>query len=158
VINRGHVLVINCGSSSIKFSVIDHETSSHLIRGSVERIGHENSCLKCTAANGMGSQLLGAVDHDGALRSIIAILNERTRLQGKLLAVGHRVVHGGEIFSASRQIDDEVLSAIESCNHLAPLHNPANVLGIRTAQRLFPGLPQVAVFDTAFHQTLPQRA
>jgi len=67
-------------------------------------------------------------------------------------------VHGGETFSASRQIDDEVLSAIESCNHLAPLHNPANVLGIRTAQRLFPGLPQVAVFDTAFHQTLPQRA
>ena len=96
MIKSDNVLVINCGSSSIKFSVVDHETSSHLIRGSVERIGQENSCLKCTAANGMGSQLLGAVDHDGALRSIIAILNERTGLQGKLLAVVHRVVHGGE--------------------------------------------------------------
>jgi acetate kinase len=158
VIKSGNVLVINCGSSSIKFSVIDHETSTHEIRGSVERIGEEESQLKYTAAHGMGSKSLGAVDHEKALQSIATVLKENTGLQKELLAVGHRVVHGGERFSASSQIDDRVLSVIESCNHLAPLHNPANVSGIRTAQRLFPGLPQVAVFDTAFHQTLPQRA
>ena len=154
----GNVLVINCGSSSIKFSVIDHETSSHVVRGSVERIGEEDAQLKYTAAHGTGSQSLGAVDHEKALQSIAAVLKENAGLQKELLAVGHRVVHGGESFSASSQIDDHVLAAIENCNHLAPLHNPANVLGIRTAQRLFPGLPQVAVFDTAFHQTMPPRA
>lgn len=158
MIKSGNVLVINCGSSSIKFSVIDYETSSHLIRGNVERIGQENAQLKYTAVDGMNSQSLGTVDHEGALQSIATVLNGRNGLQKKLLAVGHRVVHGGETFSASSQIDDQVLTAIENCNHLAPLHNPANLLGIRTAQRLFPGLPQVAVFDTAFHQTLPQRA
>jgi acetate kinase len=157
-IKSGNVLVINCGSSSIKFSVVDHATSSHVIRGSVERIGQDNAQLKYTAAQGMNSQSLGAADHERALRSIGAILNETTGIQKELLAVGHRVVHGGETFAASSQIDEQVLSAIENCSHLAPLHNPANVMGIRTAQRLFPGLPQVAVFDTAFHQTLPQRA
>src|SRR5262245_9947215 len=154
----GNVLVINCGSSSIKFSVVHHETSTHVVRGSVERIGQENAQLKYTGTHGMNSQSLGDADHEQALRSIGAILNETTGLQKELLAVGHRVVHGGETFSASSKIDDQVLSTIESCNHLAPLHNPANILGIRTAQRLFPGLPQVAVFDTAFHQTLPPRA
>ena len=158
MIQSGKVLVINCGSSSIKFSVVEHETSTHVIRGSVERIGQENAQLKYTATHGIGSKSLGAVDHEGALQSIGAILNQTSGLKKDLQAVGHRVVHGGETFSSSSRIDDRVLSAIESCNHLAPLHNPANVLGIQTAQRLFPGLPQVAVFDTAFHQTLPQRA
>ena len=158
MIKSGSVLVINCGSSSIKFSAIDHETSSHVIRGSVERIGEENAQLKYTAPHGMSSQFLGAANHERALHSIASILRERNGLQKELLAVGHRVVHGGETFSASRRIDEQVLSAIENCNHLAPLHNPANIMGIRTAQRLFPGLPQVAVFDTAFHQTLPPRA
>ena len=158
MIKSDNVLVINCGSSSIKFSVVDHETSTHIVRGSVERIGEGNAELKYTGTRGMNSQSLGDADHERALRSIGAILNETTGLQKELLAVGHRVVHGGESFSASSQIDDHVLAAIENCNHLAPLHNPANILGIRTAQRLFPGLPQVAVFDTAFHQTLPPRA
>jgi acetate kinase len=121
-------------------------------------IGEENAQLKYTADHGMESRLLDAVDHEGALQSIAAVLKETPALKKDLRAVGHRVVHGGEHFSTSSRIDDRVLSAIESCNHLAPLHNPANVLGIRTAQRLFPGLPQVAVFDTAFHQTLPRRA
>src|SRR5262249_38364062 len=154
----GHVLVINCGSSSIKFSVVDHETSTHIVRGSVERIGEENAELKYAGTHGTNSQSLGDADHERALRSIGAILNETTGLQKALLAVGHRVVHGGETFSASTQIDDHVLAAIENCSHLPPPHNPANILGIRTAQRLFPGLPQVAVFDTPFHQTLPPRA
>src|SRR5262245_35843594 len=158
MIKSDNVLVINCGSSSIKFSVVDHETSTHIIRGSVERIGEANAELKYTGAHGTNSQSLGDADHERALRSIGAILNETTGLQKELLAVGHRVVHGGESFSASSQIDDHVLAAIENCNHLAPLHNPANILPIWTAQRLFPGLPQVAVFDTAFHQTLPPRA
>jgi acetate kinase len=113
----GNVLVINCGSSSIKFSAIDHETSTHAIRGSVERIGEEDAQLKYTAAHRTNSQLLGAADHERALRSVGAILNETTGLQKKLLAVGHRVVHGGESFSASSQIDDDVLAGIESCNH-----------------------------------------
>ena len=158
MIPGGNVLVLNCGSSSIKFSVVDHEKSSHLIRGSVERIGQENAQLKYATAHGIKSKSLGAADHERALQSIAAILNETTVLQKELGAVGHRVVHGGERFSASSQIDDRVLSVIEDCNHLAPLHNPANLLGIRTAKRLFPRLPQVAVFDTAFHQTLPQQA
>jgi acetate kinase len=158
VIKSGSVLVINCGSSSIKFSVVDHETSRHVIRGSVERIGQESAQLKYTTDQGTNSQLLGAADHERALQSVVAMLTEQTNLRKELLAVGHRVVHGGETFAASSLIDQQVLSAIENCNHLAPLHNPANLLGIRTAQRLFPELPQVAVFDTAFHQTLPQQA
>ncbi len=158
MIRSGNVLVINCGSSSIKFSVIDDETNTHVIRGSVERIGEENAQLKCTADVGMAAQMLGSVDHEGALQAIARVLDERPGLQKKLVAIGHRVVHGGEAFSESSQIDDQILTAIENCNHLAPLHNPANLSGIRTAQRLFPGLPQVAVFDTAFHQSLPQRA
>ena len=158
MIEDGSILVINCGSSSIKFSVIDHETSAHLIRGSVERIGEENGRLKWNAADRTGSQSLGAVNHQAALLSVAAILNDTTILQKKFIAIGHRVVHGGETFAAPSQVDDQVLSAIENCNPLAPLHNPANLLGIRTAQRLFPGLPQVAVFDTSFHQTLPKQA
>ena len=96
MIKSGSVLVINCGSSSIKFSVIDHETSTHVIHGGVERIGEENARLKYTAAQGMSSQFLGAVNHERALQSIASILREKDGLQKELLAVGHRVVHGGE--------------------------------------------------------------
>jgi acetate kinase len=135
--------------------VVDHETSTHVVRGSVERIGEENAQLKYTGTHGMNSHSLGDADHELALRSIGAILNETTGLQKELLAVGHRVVHGGESFSASNQIDDHVLAAFERCDHLAPLHNPANVLGIRTAQRLFQGLPQVAVFDPLSRHSAP---
>jgi acetate kinase len=158
VIKNSSVLVINCGSSSIKFSVIDYETSAHVIHGNVERVGQENGQLNWTAAHGNSARELGKVDHEAALQSIVAMLKQTAGRQKELVAIGHRVVHGGETFSASSQIDDQVLSAIENCSHLAPLHNPANLAGIRTAQRLFPGLPQVAVFDTAFHQTLPRRA
>lgn len=155
---NGRVLVINCGSSSIKFSVVDHETSTHTIRGIVERIGHDGARLKWWTAKSEGSQLLGEADHKGAMEAIAATLRQKIELVGELIAIGHRVVHGGEAFSASTRIDERVLSAIESCNHLAPLHNPANLLGIRSAQHFFPGLPHVAVFDTAFHHPLPRRA
>src|SRR5262245_18402612 len=106
----------------------------------------------------MRAQTLGVVDHAAALRAIAATLHELSELEKSLVAIGHRVVHGGETFSVSSRINDQVISAIENCNHLAPLHNPANLLGIRTAQQLFPELPQVAVFDTAFHQTWPPKA
>ena len=158
MITRGDVLVINCGSSSIKFSVVDHEAGIHRIKGIADRVGHGDAHLMWATAGGKNSRLLGAADHKGAMEAIAAVLGENAEMERNIVAIGHRVVHGGEAFSESSQIDDKVLSAIESCSHLAPLHNPANVLGIRTAQQLFPQLPHVAVFDTAFHHPLPRRA
>ena len=158
MISAGNVLVINCGSSSIKFSVVDHEAGIHRIKGMADRIGHDDAELAWAVAGAKGSRLLGRADHKSAMESIAAVLSETGELQENLVAIGHRVVHGGEAFSRSTRIDDKVLAAIESCSHLAPLHNPANVLGIRTAQHLFPRLPHVAVFDTAFHHQLPRRA
>ncbi len=158
MITTGSVLVINCGSSSIKFSVMDHNAGVHRIKGMADRIGNDDAHLIWATAAGKGSRLLGPADHKSAMESIAAVLRENIELEAGLVAIGHRVVHGGEAFSTSTRIDDEVLSAIESCSHLAPLHNPANVLGVRTAQQLFPKLPHVAVFDTAFHHPLPPRA
>lgn len=158
MITAGNVLVINCGSSSIKFSVVDHEAGVHRIKGMVDRIGHDDAELMWAAGGARKSRVLGAVDHKRAMEEIAAVLSENTELESNIVAIGHRVVHGGEAFSESTRIDDRVLSVIESCSHLAPLHNPANLLGIRTAQHLFPHLPHVAVFDTAFHHPLPQRA
>lgn len=155
---RGSILVINCGSSSIKFSVVRSETNVHIIKGIAERLGTAEASLKWTATGEEDSQSLGEADHRAAMEAIGAILNNQARLDASLVAVGHRVVHGGEAFSQSTRIDEQVLAAIESCNHLAPLHNPANVVGIRTAQHFFPNLPHVAVFDTAFHHALPERA
>ena len=158
MITSGSVLVINCGSSSIKFSVVDHEAGIHRIKGMADRIGHEDAELTWATASGKGSRRLAKADLKSAMESIAAALSETGELQENLVAIGHRVVHGGEAFSQPTLIDDKVLSAIENCSHLAPLHNPANVLGIRTAQHLFPLLPHVAVFDTAFHHPLPRRA
>ncbi len=155
---RGSILVINCGSSSIKFSVISSDTNVHIIKGIAERLGTAEASLKWTASGEEDLQSLGKVDHRAAMEAIGPILNNQARLDASLVAVGHRVVHGGEAFAESTRINDQVLAAIEGCNRLAPLHNPANVLGIRTAQHFFPDLPHVAVFDTAFHQALPQRA
>ncbi len=155
---RSCVLVINCGSSSIKFSLVHSETNAHIIKGIAERLGNGNAVLKWRTSAGDGSRPLGDADHKAVMESIGAVLNTTAALEAPLVAVGHRVVHGGEAFSQSTRIDEKVLAAIESCNHLAPLHNPANVLGIRTAQHFFPNIPHVAVFDTAFHHTLPERA
>src|SRR5262245_30503538 len=158
MIATGNVLVINCGSSSIKFSVVDHEAGIHRIKGTADRIGHDDAELTWAVADRKGSRRLGKANLKTAMESIGAVLSENVELERNVVAIGHRVVHGGEAFTQSTRIDDKVLSAIESCNHLAPLHNPANVLGIRTAQHLFPQLPHVAVFDTAFHHPLPRRA
>ncbi len=142
------VLVLNAGSSSLKFSLTDTTRDRHLVRGLVERIGEPDSRLKL----GDATYDVRARDHGEALGAVLGRLD----LEG-LEAVGHRVVHGGD-FTASSRITAEVLERLEAFVPLAPLHNPANIAGIRAALAALPDLPQVAVFDTAFHQTMPERA
>lgn len=153
-----HILVINCGSSSLKFALISGRTEARLITGLAERLGSPEATLSWKTPTQSGEQTIARAGHQRAMEQIMALLEAQQLLDEPLTAVGHRVVHGGEKFSASTIITAEVLAAIEACNSLAPLHNPANVLGIKTAQTLFPDTPQVAVFDTAFHQTLPSHA
>ncbi|WP_457631194.1 acetate/propionate family kinase [Oceanithermus sp.] len=142
------VLVLNAGSSSLKFSLTNTATRRHEIRGSVERIGLEGPVLKL----GGEETPVAAADHRAALVEVL-----RRIPREEVTAVGHRVVHGGG-FTASSLITEEVLERLEAYSHLAPLHNPANIAGIRAALSALPEVPQVAVFDTAFHQTMPERA
>ncbi len=152
------VLVLNCGSSSLKFAVLDAHSGEELISGIAECLGLDDARVKYKhLGNKEQLSLPKAAMHDAALNKVVALIND-TGLGKNLIAVGHRVVHGGEAFTQSVVIDDAVLSAIESVSHLAPLHNPANLLGIRAATEAFSHLPQVAVFDTAFHQTMPEHA
>jgi acetate kinase len=148
------VLVINCGSSSIKYALIPVDPDRPRLAGLAERLGSSDARLK--GSNSLGEpfeQPLGSADHAAALEAILE------RLEGRLpVAVGHRIVHGGEHFTRAALIDDAVVAAIERTSALAPLHNPANLAGVTATRRLFPDLPQVAVFDTAFHQSLPPRA
>ncbi|MCE8002801.1 acetate kinase [Halomonas daqingensis] len=148
------VLVINCGSSSIKYALVPKDPDRPRLSGLAERLGSSDARLKGTDSQGESfEQPLGAADHAVALEAILA------RLDGRLpVAVGHRIVHGGEHFTRAALIDDDVVAAIEHTAALAPLHNPANLEGVKATRRLFPDLPQVAVFDTAFHQSLPPRA
>ena len=152
-----HTLVINCGSSSLKFALINTQNQHATVTGLAEKLGLADACITFKQDGKKVSLTLAQGDHAGAMKAILSYLNER-ELTTSVSAVGHRVVHGGEAFKASTLIDDAVLAAIEDCAKLAPLHNPANLLGIRTAQACFPELPQVAVFDTAFHQTMPEHA
>ena len=147
------VLVINCGSSSLKFALFPAGDTTPLMSGLAECLGQEDARLTCKAEDGKVTLSLGGGDHAAALDALTKTLAERGWLKN-VTSVGHRVVHGGEKFQSSVLVTDEVLAAIESLNHLAPLHNPANVLGIRTAIAKLPKIPQVAVFDTAFHQTM----
>ncbi|WP_031224810.1 acetate kinase [Streptomyces roseochromogenus] len=156
------VLVLNSGSSSVKYQLLDMRDASRLAVGLVERIGEQTSRLKHTClTTGDTREHTGPIaDHDAALK---AVAEELTRdglgLESpELAAIGHRVVHGGLFFTEPTVIDDEVLAEIERLIPVAPLHNPANLTGIRTAQALRPDLPQVAVFDTAFHTTMPESA
>ena len=144
------VLVINSGSSSLKYQVRDVESHSVLTEGLIEKIGMGNG------GEGDG-EIEGPRDHAAALEQVDAAIHEVLG-DRKLDAVGHRVVHGGERFGEPVLIDNEITRAIERLNPLAPLHNPANVLGIRAIARKWPDMPQVAVFDTAFHRTLPEHA
>ncbi len=158
-----NILVINCGSSSLKFQLIDSESEQCIAKGLCERIGIDGSQISYTPAGGEKElKVTPMPDHTEAIRLVLeALTNEKTGVVKSLEeigAVGHRVVHGGEKFAQSVIIDDEVLAAIEACNDLAPLHNPANLIGIDACRKLMPGTPMVAVFDTAFHQTMPQEA
>lgn len=157
------VLVINCGSSSLKFQLIDSESESCLAKGLCERIGIEGSMITYAPEGGEKEKNVTPMpDHTEAIRLVLAALtNEKSGVVKNLNeigAVGHRVVHGGEKFAQSVIIDDQVMKAIQDCNDLAPLHNPANLIGINACKALMPDTPMVAVFDTAFHQTMPQEA
>lgn len=157
-----NVLVINCGSSSLKFQLINSETEGVLAKGLCERIGIDGRLTYQPAGGEKKTEELAMPTHTEAIQFVINALTDAERGVVKDLseigAVGHRVVHGGEKFANSVVITDEVKKAIEECNDLAPLHNPANLIGIRACQELMPGTPMVAVFDTAFHQTMPEKA
>lgn len=157
------VLVINCGSSSLKYQLIDSAAEEVLAKGLCERIGIEGSCVTHQKAGG-GKQKteVAMADHTDAVKVVIEKLTDaETGVISSLKeidAVGHRIVHGGESFKGSVVIDEEVICAITECNDLAPLHNPANLIGIHSCEKIMPGVPMVAVFDTAFHQTMPKKA
>lgn len=158
-----NILVINCGSSSLKFQLIDSETEKCIAKGICERIGIEGSQITYTPDGGEKEKTVTPMpDHTEAIRLVLeALTNEKTgvvKSLDEIGAVGHRIVHGGEKFAASTIITDEVMKAIEECNDLAPLHNPANLIGINACKKLMPTTPMVAVFDTAFHQTMPEEA
>lgn len=157
------ILVINCGSSSLKFQLIDAETEQMIAKGLCERIGIEGSQLVYQPAGGeKETTVTPMADHTKAIELVLkALANETTGVVKSLSeigAVGHRIVHGGEKFAQATLITDEVLDAIRKCNDLAPLHNPANLIGIDACRKLMPEVPMAAVFDTAFHQTMPQEA
>jgi len=151
------VLVLNCGSSSIKFAVIDPRIESTVMSGLVQCIGANDASLRYTVNNQTENCALPHIDYRGALQKILHLVNVQ-EFAKSILAVGHRVVHGGENFTRSTIINDEILTAIRACTPFAPLHNPANLIGIEEAQKFFNYYPQVAVFDTAFHQTMPKHA
>lgn len=157
------ILVINCGSSSLKFQLINSEDDSVLAKGLCERIGLEGSRIVYQPAGGEKIVTESEMpDHKKAVELVIlALTNDETGVVKDLKdigAVGHRVVHGGEKFASSVIINDEVIEAITECNDLAPLHNPANLIGIEACKAVMPDTPMVAVFDTAFHQTMPAKA
>ena len=157
------ILVLNCGSSSLKYQLIDMETESVMAKGLCERIGIEGSRLKHQPV-GKDDVIFNDYmeDHSVAVKMVLdALTNSEygvVKSMSEINAVGHRVVHGGEYFANSVVITPEVIEAIEKCCELAPLHNPANLIGIHACEKIMPGVPQVAVFDTAFHQTMPERA
>ncbi|MDR2043230.1 MAG: acetate kinase [Clostridium sp.] len=158
-----NILVINCGSSSIKFQLIRPESEQCVAKGLCERIGLDGSRLVYAPADGEKETVPAPMpDHTQAIRYVLeALMNPKTGVVKRLDeigAVGHRVVHGGEKFARSAVIGEEVLNAVEECGRLAPLHNPANLVGIHACRELMPDTPMVAVFDTAFHQTMPEEA
>ena len=157
-----NILVINCGSSSLKFQLSNSESEGVLAKGLCERIGIDGKLTYQPEGGEKTTSDKAMPTHTEAIQFVIdALTYEKTgvvKSLDEINAVGHRVVHGGEKFASSVVIDDEVLKAIEECNDLAPLHNPANLIGINACRELMPGVPMVAVFDTAFHQTMPSKA
>lgn len=156
------ILVVNCGSSSIKYQLLEMDTEEVLARGLLERIGLNDGCLKHTHGERTDVINRAIANHDEGMQMIVEALthgeDRPIRDVSEITAVGHRVVHGGEDFVESARITDEVISGIEKDADLAPLHNPPNLTGIRAAQKLLAGVPNVAVFDTSFHQSIPPHA
>ena len=158
-----NVLVINCGSSSLKYQLIETDSETVLAKGLCERIGIDGSAITHTPKGGdKVTTTVPMKDHTDAVKLVIEKLTDTNvgviKSLDEIDAVGHRVVHGGEKFASSVVINDEVMAAIAECNDLAPLHNPANIIGINACKEVMPGVPMVAVFDTAFHQTMPDKA
>ena len=159
------ILVLNSGSSSLKYQLIDSDTEEVLAKGLAERIGLADgggNVKQDTAANGKAEVEADIADHDDAMDHVFKLLTDpKVGAVGsvkEISAIGHRVVHGGEKFVQSTIVNDEILNEIDRLSELAPLHNPPNLMGIRACMRLMPGVPQVAVFDTAFHATMPDYA
>jgi len=152
------VLVLNCGSSSIKFAIIEPQSGNNFFSGLVQNIGAPGANIKYFYAKETKTRDLPKIDYHAALQVIVDLIHSFNDIAANIFAVGHRVVHGDEKFTESVIINDKVLQAIRESIHLAPLHNPANIMGIEAAIKAFPDLPQVAVFDTAFHQTMPEHA
>lgn len=157
------ILVLNCGSSSVKYKLIDTTSEQTLAEGGVEKIGLADGFLKFKKPTGEKEILtLGLVDHKGAVKAVLDLLtsadNGVIKSYDEIDAVGHRVVHGAEKFNKSMLITPEVIEQVKACYDLAPLHNPANITGIEAIEAIMPDVPQVGVFDTAFHQTMPAKA
>ena len=157
-----NVLVINCGSSSLKYQLIDSETEAVLAKGLCERIGIDGRLVYQKAGNDKEITEASMPTHKEAIQMVLeALTNDKTgaiKSLDEVNAIGHRIVHGGEKFASSAIITEEMIKTVEECNDLAPLHNPANLIGIRVCAELMPNVPQVGVFDTAFHQTMPAKA
>ena len=156
------VLVVNCGSSSLKYQLINMDNEEVMAKGLVEKIGLPDSQLT-HKWNGQKKEIKQSIpDHQVAVKLVLDILTDAEcgviKSMDAIDAVGHRVVHGGEEFAASTLITDEVMKALEKCSAMAPLHNPPNIIGINACKAIMPGVPQVGVFDTAFHQTMPEKA
>ena len=158
------ILVINAGSSSLKYQLIDSDSEQVLAKGLCERIGIDGSCIKYNSSKTgeKKEKQIDMPDHGVALKTVIGVLvspeDGAINSLSEIDAVGHRVVHGGEYFNSSVLVTDDVIAKIEECADLAPLHNPANLLGIRACKELMPETPQCVTFDTAFHQTMPEKA
>ncbi|MGR6873006.1 acetate/propionate family kinase [Pseudomonas sp. HK3] len=152
-----YTLVLNCGSSSLKFAVLQPQTGQCAIQGLAERLGSDQASVSYQLNDSKSHITLTNGDHQSAISAVIELLKQNALLDS-ITGVGHRVVHGGEAFSESLLITADNLKQLETLSHLAPLHNPVNLLGIKAINALLPELPQVAVFDTAFHQTLPEAA
>ena len=157
-----NILVINCGSSSLKYQLIDSETEKVLAKGLCERIGIDGRLTYSPAGGEKEVTDAPMPTHTEAIQLVLdALTNEKTgviKSLDEVGAVGHRLVHGGEKFACSAVITDEMIAAVEECNDLAPLHNPANLIGVDACKKCMPGVPMVGVFDTAFHQTMPKEA
>src|SRR3712207_1428279 len=158
------VLVLNCGSSSLKYQLVDMDNESVLCKGLVERIGIDGSILKHEKDGIEGKYIVEEPmkDHKDAIGHVLAAVVDpkvgAVKEMSEIDAVGHRIVHGGEKFASSAVLTDEVISAIKDCSDLAPLHNPANLMGVEACKAILPDVPMVGVFDTAFHQTMPKKS